>query len=290
LPRGTLDDIYSADLDDSGSLLAVRGRTGIQEITAVYKLTNGVWTNVQSVPSTNETCWNVKLTPDGKRVVATCRSGGTEGEGHRDYLRVLSGTNWSTRTEVELDRPNLSDSHYMHDHFGVGFDRTGDTIAVQTRDEGPFDASANVRVYRLNGSGYQLVSELRAGAWNPSDDSGDFGQTVSISGDGQTMAIGHPGDFGTGYGPRAAPLIAGTRPTGAVYVYRLTDSWKLANMVKPNYVPSTGFYREFGQVTALNGTGKTLVVGMPGEDSWAQGIGGDWANAGRPNSGALFMY
>jgi hypothetical protein len=104
------------------------------------------------------------------------------------------------------------------------------------------------------------------------------------------MAVGHPGDFGTGLGPRAAPLIAGTKPTGAVYVYRLTDSWKLANMVKPDYVASSTTYREFGQITALSGTGKTLVVGMPGEDSSAVGIDGDWANAGRPGSGALFMY
>jgi hypothetical protein len=290
LPRGALEDIYSADLDDSGSLLAVRGRTGTQGVTAIYRLTNGVWVNVQSIPATNETCWNVKLTQDGTKVIATCRSGGSQGQGYRDYVRVMSGSNWSTRTELELDRPDLSDSHYAHDHNGVGLDRTGDTIAVQTRDEGPFSASANVKVYHLNGGVYQLVTELRAGAWNPSDDSGDFGQTVSISGDGRTMAVGHPGDFGTGYGPRAAPLIAGTRPTGAVYVYRLTDSWKLANMVKPNYVATSGFYRDFGQVTALSGTGKTLLVGMPGEDSSAQGIGGNWANAGRPGSGALFMY
>jgi hypothetical protein len=290
LPPGTLEDIYSADLDDSGDLLAVRGRTATQEITAIYQLTNGVWVNVRSIPSTNETCWNVKLTADGKKVVATCRSGGTEGQVDRDYVRVMSGNNWSTRMDFELDRPYLGDSHSTHDHNAVGLDRTGDTIAVQTRDEGPFSASANVKVYHLNGAVYQLVTTLHPGGWNPSDDTGDFGQTVSISGDGQAMAVGHPRDYGTGYGPRAAPLIAGTKPTGAVYVYRLTSSWKLVNMVKPNYVASTGYYRDFGQVTSLSGTGKTLVVGMPDEDSWAQGIDGDWANAGRPGSGALFMY
>lgn len=290
LPPGALEDIYSADLDDSGRLLAVRGRTATQEVTAIYRLTNGVWVNVRSIQATNETCWNVKLTQDGMKVVATCRSGGTGSQAYRDYVRVMSGSNWSTRTEVELDRPDLSDSHSAHDHNGLGLDRTGDTIAVQTRDEGPFSASANVKVYHLNGAAYQLVTQLHPGSWNPSDDTGDFGHTVSISGNGQAMAVGHPGDYGTGYGPRAAPLIAGTRPTGAVYVYRLTDSWKLANMVKPNYVAASGFYRDFGKVTSLSGTGKALVVGMPDEDSWAQGIGGDWANAGRPGSGAGFMY
>jgi len=60
-------------------------------------------------------------------------------------------------------------------------------------------------------------------------------------------------------------------------------------MVKPNYAPSGG-NRSFGKVSALSGTGKTLVLGSPEESSWAVGIGGDWANAGRPGSGALFMY
>jgi hypothetical protein len=79
--------------------------------------------------------------------------------------------------------------------------------------------------------------------------------------------------------------------SGAVYVYRLTDSWKLANMVKPNYVnPNESAHREFGQITALSGTGKTLVVAVPGEDSSARGVGGNWANSAAQGSGALFMY
>ena len=48
---------------------------------------------------------------------------------------------------------------------------------------------------------------------------------------------------------------------------------------------------DFGSVTALSQTGKTLIVPMPGETSSAKGIGGDWANAhvGAP-TGAVFMY
>jgi hypothetical protein len=172
LPRGTFDDIYSADLDDSGYLLAVLGRIGTQDVTAIYKSTNGVWVNLGSV-ATNDGCWNVKLSQDGKKVVATCRTGSAESS-VRDYVRVLSGSNWSTRTEFDLDHPDLSDSHFAHDHNGLGLDRTGNTIAVQTRDEGPFSATANVKVFHLDGGAYQLVTELHAGSWNPDDDTGDF--------------------------------------------------------------------------------------------------------------------
>jgi hypothetical protein len=289
LPPGDLVDIFSADLDDTGYFLAVRGNTATRTVTEIFKSTNGVWVKMATIDETDDNCSNVKISQDHKKVIATCRSGDPQGSA-RDFVRVLSGSNWSTRQEIELDRPILSDPHAYHEHTGFGFDRSGDTIAVQTRDESAFgDTSANVRLYHLNGSAWQLVTTLVPGNWNPDYDAGDFGHTVSISGDGHTMAIGQPGDYGRGLGPRAAPLLAGTKSTGGVYVYRLTDSWKLANMVKPNYVPSDGSL-DFGTVTALSGTGKTLVVGAPDESSWAVGIGGDWANAGRARSGALFMY
>jgi trimeric autotransporter adhesin len=287
LPRPPMDEILTADLDDSGYLLAVAGRLSGQHVTAIYKSTNGVWANVANV-STNDSCWNVKLTQDGKKLAATCRSG--EGVGPwRDYVRVLSGSNWSMRSEIELDRPLQPDAHY---HMGFGLDRTGNVIAVHSGDEhqgGP--SVANVKVYQWDGSGYQFVTLLRSGEWNSDDDNLSFGESISISGNGLTMAIGHSSDYGMGLGPRAAPLNAGTVPTGGVFIYRFTNSWKLANMVKPNYIdPSAPYAREFGRITALNGSGKTLVVAVPGEDSSASGIGGNWANSSMQGSGALFMY
>ena len=104
------------------------------------------------------------------------------------------------------------------------------------------------------------------------------------------MAIGDPADNGTSWGPRAAPLNAGTAQTGAVYVYRLTSQWRLINMVKPNYNPNPGLSHIFGRITALSQTGKTLVVAVPEESSSAKGIDGDWANSDLQWSGALFMY
>jgi len=285
-PRGAFDDIYSADLDDSGYVLVVQGRVGSDGVTAIYKSTNGVWVNVKTVTGQ---CWNVKVTPDGKKVLAICRSPTSTGLA-LDFVRVLSGTNWSTRTDIELDFPDPSDTSNEHSHKGFGFDRTGNTIAVHTGDEGQVGASGKVRVFQWDGSEYQLITQLNPGAWDPGDYTVDFGETVSISGDGHTMAIGYSSDWGRGLGPRAAPLLQGSVPTGGVYVYRLTDSWKLANMVKPNYVNPNEYGREFGKITALSGTGKTLVVAVPGEDSSANGIGGNWANSGASGAGALFMY
>ncbi|WP_444928236.1 FG-GAP repeat protein [Microbulbifer sp. TRSA002] len=47
---------------------------------------------------------------------------------------------------------------------------------------------------------------------------------------------------------------------------------------------------EFSHSVSLSADGNTLVVGAPGEDSNAIGIGGDKKNNGTPNSGAVFIY
>ena len=107
--------------------------------------------------------------------------------------------------------------------------------------------------------------------------------------DGHTLVVGAPYDSSEGSGPRTPPLVAGTEETGAVYVYRLTDSWKLVNVIKPNYY--TAAQRgEFGRALKLSQTGNTLVIGVGSEDSSASGIDGNWANSNRTDSGAVFMY
>jgi hypothetical protein len=174
-------------------------------------------------------------------------------------------------------------------HRGIAMDGTGNTLAVQ------FSHSVNgideelgfVQVYKRTEATF---TTLMPGAWRASSWKSLYGDSVSISGDGQTIVVGDPADNGTGVGPRAAPLVAGTAQTGAAYVYRFTSgAWTLVNVVKPNY-PNPAQAHFFGESTALSGSGKTLIVAAPRESSAASGIDGDWANTNRAGSGALFMY
>lgn len=294
IPRPEIDKIDGVQLSDSGYVLAVIGSVSGQPIAAIYKSTNGVWQIIRII-SAADYCPNLTLTRDGKTLAATCYERGDAGS-ERDYVRLLSGSTFATRTEIEIDRPTgLEDERYSHGHQALGLDATGDTVAVQVGDEyyGSYN-TAQVYVYHRDGGVYQKVATFTPGEWNMEDDLSynlQFGQMISVSGDGHTIALGHKGDRGKGLGPRAAPLLASPNATGAVFVYRLTDSWKLANMVKPNYVSSSNAYTaEFPGRVALSGTGKTLVVGMAGDDSSARGIDGNWANASLADSGALFMY
>ena len=139
---------------------------------------------------------------------------------------------------------------------------------------------------------YSRVAKLTPGAWQDSAElRSSFGTSLAISDDGSTIAVGDSGDTGRGTGPRAAPLLPDGSFSGAVYIYRLKDTWRLANMVKPNYLPVVpGNYSRFGDEVALNGNGQTLIVGQKYESSPTQGIGGDWAIEGASRSGAVWLY
>jgi hypothetical protein len=290
IPRPAVDYIESVQLSDSGYVLAVVGRLGSNPVTTIYKSTNGVWQSIGTI--SGDYCQHITLTRNGKTLAGIC-SESDGGDGARHYVLLLSGSTFSARTEIDVDHwiPRDEQAHETHSHDALGIDATGDTVAVQVDHGG--DDYARVFVYHRDAAVYNEVASFYCENWN-TDDLGSnylFGAMISISGDGHTMAIGHPGDQGKGLGPRAVPLLAGTTSTGGVFIYRLTDSWKLENVVKPNYVSSPNSYSSaFPGTIALSGTGRTLVVGVAGEDSSARGIDGNWADASLSNSGALFMY
>jgi len=280
-------------LDESGSILAI-GHDGDLTSAAIYKLVNGTWQNVRNLSLTDqgyqEHCDPLRMSRDGKVIAERCEEAASAGRPRRDYLRLFSGSNWSVRTEIDLRFPTSAQVHYLY--WGVGLDRTGDTLAVQfsQNEDGNLNGSGAVRVYKLASGKYSLVTTLTPGAWRTANWKFTYGQALSVSGDGQTLAVSDLGDNGTGWGPRAAPLIGGTAQLGAVYVYRLSGAWKLANMVKPNYNPNPDQPKSFGERVLLSQSGKTLIIPVPAESSSAKGIDGNWANSDAKYSGAIFMY
>jgi hypothetical protein len=283
----------SVALNESGDVLAIGSNDGNNSV-AIYKLINGVWQNVRNLSITSlgyfELCSLSVMSRDGTAIAERCDDLGSATRPRRDYIRVHSGPDWSVRTDIDLAFPTSNETVYGHN--GMGIDRTGATIAVQFNQSlnGVENGGGFVKVFKRNNGVYSQVTILNPGAWRSSAYRFVYGNTVSVSGDGQTIAVGDAADNGTGWGPRAAPLIAGTEQTGAVYVYRLTNAWTLANMVKPNYNPNPGESHIFGERTALSHSGRTLLIPVPRESSSATGIDGNWANSSLGASGAVFMY
>jgi hypothetical protein len=284
----------SVALSDDGYTLVV-GVNGYNNGAFQYfKNENGVWKYVRTVtrPSSGypEQCYASRLSRDFSTVADYCEESGSTTRPDREYVRVFSGTNFSVRTDINLNFPVSYETRYGH--IGLALDRTGGTVAVQySRAQSVAGTPVGeVHVFKRNGSSYAPVTTLSPGAWRNDYARNYFGQAIAFAGDGKTLVIGDKWDNGTSWGPRAAPLISGTEQTGAAYVYRLTDQWRLANMVKPNSNLYPGQGGVFGHGLVLSQTGKTLVITAPLESSAASGIGGNWANRDLPQSGALFMY
>jgi len=123
---------------------------------------------------------------------------------------------------------------------------------------------------------------------------GVFGQSVVLSGDGNTLAVGTTEEFSNatgistdGTGEWDSSLVA----AGAVYVFsRNGGSWSQQAYVKAS---NTGFLDFFGASIALSNDGNTLAVGASQENSNATGISTDGTgeeNDSASQAGAVYVF
>jgi trimeric autotransporter adhesin len=115
-----------------------------------------------------------------------------------------------------------------------------------------------------------------------------FGFAVAISGDGDTLAVGAPGEDSNATGINGGQG-GGANQSGAVYVFvrdPSTNAWSQQAYVKAS---NTGSDDRFGISVALSHDGSTLAVGADFEDSSATGINGD-QGGGANNSGAVYVF
>src|SRR5262249_527500 len=131
-----------------------------------------------------------------------------------------------------------------------------------------------------------------------SESQDNFGQSVALSADGNTLAVGASRESGANPGVVPGPvseLTAGNGASSAGAVYVFTHSagvWSQHAYVKASNPESIDF---FGSTVALSGDGNTLAVGAPGEDSAVTGpVPGSPNEAtvpnGAPASGAVYVF
>jgi hypothetical protein len=119
--------------------------------------------------------------------------------------------------------------------------------------------------------------------------SGDgFGSSISLSGDGNTLAVGAFGEDSIATGIGGDQLDNMATQSGATYVFVRDGggAWSQQAYVKASNSDAQDF---FGWSVALSGDGNTLIVGAYGEDGAAAGIGGDETDDTAPESGAAYV-
>lgn len=182
--------------------------------------------------------------------------------------------------------------------YKVALSEEGNTLAVGGYNEGggartvngdPFDqtrpGSGAVHIFvRTNGVWTQQAYLKASNA-----DSGDhFGESVALSRDGNTVAVGAWNESSSATGVNGNENDNSAYLSGAAYVFvRSGTTWTQAAYVKPS---NTGSGDHFGFCVALSGDGSTLIVSSPWESSNAVGFNGDPFNNLANGSGAVYFF
>jgi len=286
---------------------------------AVYVFTRGgtVWTQQAYVKASNTEAndrfgSSVSLSGDGNTLAvganmedsnATGIDSITPGQGSNTaldsgaaYVFTRSGTTWSQQAYVKASNTEASD------FFGtsVALNWDGTTLAVGADGE---DSAATGINSITPGQGSNTALESGAayvftrstGTWSQqayvkasNTGAGDnFGNSVFLSGDGNTLAVAAPGEDSTATGINGGNNNF-TPGSGAAYVFtRSLGIWSQQAFVK---APTTGVSNNFGYSISLSADSGTLAVGACYENSSATGVGGNQADTAATGAGAAYLY
>ncbi|MEZ4282115.1 MAG: FG-GAP repeat protein [Myxococcota bacterium] len=118
-----------------------------------------------------------------------------------------------------------------------------------------------------------------------------FGSSVSLSSDGNTLAVGAPGEDSAAIGIGGDEGSNGRTDSGAVYVFLrslvgVDFVWAQQAYVKAG---NPGQDDQFGGSVAISGLGSTLAVGATLEDGSSAGVGGS-TNDSLTDAGAVYVF
>lgn len=227
--------------------------------------------------------WSLSLSADGNTlsVGAQWEDSGAVGVGGDEsddsaersgavYIFVRREGQWTQQAYLKASDTRAGD------HFGedVSLSASGDTLAV---------GALRNDIDSLEDAGAAYVFERNGGTWGetayllrPEPQPGDiFGDAISLSGDGDLLAVGAPRAEGLDSPPNS----------GIVFLYaRAGGAWTLQSELQASNANAEDV---FGRTLSLNRDGTTLAVGAPLESS---GADGEPADNSALRAGAVYVF
>ncbi|MDI9364813.1 MAG: T9SS type A sorting domain-containing protein [Flavobacterium sp.] len=207
------------------------------------------------------------------------------------YTYTRSGSTWSADAYIKASNTGSGDQ------FGwvVSLSSDGTTLAVGALSEKGSGTGINptdnddisnagaVYIYTRSGSTWSDGTYIKASNTGTGD---AFGVSVSLSGDGNTLAVGAYGEDGSGRGINPTSDESFTN-SGAAYLFkRSSGTWAQHAYIKAP-IPVGGEY--FGRGISLSANGANLLVGAPSDRSNGTGVNPEKNNSGT-DYGALWVY
>lgn len=200
-------------------------------------------------------------------------------------------------TQQEYIKASNTDSG---DRFGNAVSLSGDGLTLDVGAISENSSSAGVNgsqtptdiftrgaayVYTYSNDTWTQQAYLKAS--NPGV--GDFfGQAVSLSEEGNTLAVSAHQESSNATGIDGDQLNLDASNSGAVYIFeRESGVWAQSTYIKSS---NTELGDQFGHALSLDGSGETLAVAAFKEDSNSVGLDGDQLNNDDSNSGAVYVF
>src|SRR4029079_5465401 len=154
------------------------------------------------------------------------------------------------------------------------------------QDDQPEDNS-NGAVYVFVRTGTTWTQQAFIKSSNPGKEDW-FGSRLTLSGDGNTLAVGAQVENGGSKGINGDQKNQSAEDSGALYFFtRTAGMWKQVAYVKASNAQA---YDEFGSAMALSRDGKLMAVGARSEASAAKGVNGNQNDNSAREAGAVYIF
>jgi hypothetical protein len=221
------------------------------------------------------------------------------------YVLVRNGATWTQQAYLKASNTGSSD------RFGntVAISADGNTIAIAAYWESSAAKGINgnqgddsipqagaVYVFTRAGTTWTQQAYIKAsntgtaGVGDVPGDGDQFGFSLALSDDGNTLAVGATSEDSNANGINGNQADDSASSAGAVYVFARTGgTWSQQAYIKSDSPPMATGGDQFGYSVALNGDGNTLAVGAYDEGGSARTINGP-IDAMRNGSGAAYVF
>jgi len=219
------------------------------------------------------------------------------------YVFVRRGDAWVQQAYVKASNAGQSDLFGMT----VALSADGNTMAVSApwersaatgingdQNDDSMPQAGAAYVFTRSGDSWSQQAYIKASNTgrpantdDPLADGDQFGSSLALSGDGNTLAVGAITEDGAATGINGNAADDSAQSAGAVYVFARTgNTWAHQAYVKGSNTEAADL---FGYDVSLSNDGNTLVAAGYDEDGPGRGVNVDQGNGGN-GSGALYVF